>query len=201
MFPDCHSIASAFFQCLIPGCRSADPLQLKPAYFRKYAVSELLILLFFLSCFSPSFRPCRSSGRQHMLRMCMRRFRAGENGKGSQDVCSRPAAKTSGVKNIVSTIFFTLMFCIIASRPAPEGAFFAQQYSVFTRYPGLSLCRKKPGERKNPHVSFPSPGHAGILCVIYRTEYHLRSYSRVLILLLKRIRRRNGTEQPVPGSR
>ena len=28
---------------------------------------------------------------------------------GSQDVCSRPAAQTSGVKNPVSTGFFTLL--------------------------------------------------------------------------------------------
>ena len=36
----------------------------------------------------------------------LRRFRAGENGEGSQDVCA--PAQTSGVKIIVSAIFFTL---------------------------------------------------------------------------------------------
>ena len=48
--------------------------------------------------FSILFRPTRNAGV----------FRAGENGERSQDVCRRPAAQTSGVKNIVSTIFFTL---------------------------------------------------------------------------------------------
>ena len=48
--------------------------------------------------FSILFRPTRNAGV----------FRAGENGERSQDVCRRLTAQTSGVKNIVSTIFFTL---------------------------------------------------------------------------------------------
>ena len=52
-----------------------------------------------------SFRPCRSPERQRE-----EKYAKAISPMQSQDVCSRLAAQTSGVKNLVSTRFFTLTY-------------------------------------------------------------------------------------------
>jgi len=115
----------------------------------------------------------RKSGSLH-------RFRAGENGEGLQDVCSRPAAKTSGVKNIVSTIFFTLITVLKLQVTIRRERGFRVPLTTAPAETVLVIERMKPAIQAGmePKSSLRSKWHTGsiFLFIVYCKKESLENY-------------------------